>query len=109
MKGISGTVYIVIGLFMTLASLIIDKQKLLLFAIIGGIMVIIGIVKVLTSPKEKKQQQIPKSKQPARHPQQNGPLAPRRCKYCGYMARPTDKYCGNCSLLLITVRPSLEN
>jgi len=118
---ISGTMYIIIGFFVAVASLIvnmIDKESnFTLFAIVGGLFLIWGLIKVLrnrkksdeahdnhlrgihqkkkvTSPHQKTVQGIhnPHTKTQKNHPY----VAPRYCPKCGNQMNHYDNFCSNC-------------
>ena len=99
MAKISGPMYLVIGLFIIITSLAVDKVKLFLFAIIGAVMVVIGIIKVLTKKSPQKKIAAFGRRGTGQNTSQN-PQSLRQCRYCSYPARPTDRYCGACGLPL---------
>jgi len=63
MAKINGLVYLAIGLVVMIASYLIDKEKFLLFIIIGAIMVMIGVVKIFAQSRKKKKERREKQSQ----------------------------------------------
>ena len=63
MTKINGFVYLAIGIVVMIVSYLIDKDKFLLFIIVGAIMVMIGVVKVFAQSMKKKKERRQKESQ----------------------------------------------
>ena len=91
MAKINWSVYVIIGLFVSVASYRLNFQKLIFFFYIGIIFIIVGIAKLIfdnVNKKEDKPQKIQTQKQ---HMQKF-----KRCLRCGNIVRINDRFCGKC-------------
>ena len=97
MAKIHGFAYLIIGIFVSVASWKINKEALYLFFYAGILFMGVGVAKLLLSLiKNKKEEETThhrKIQSQAQHLQHY-----RRCKKCGNVMRANDKFCGRCGL-----------
>ena len=93
------SVYIIIGLFVSVVSKLIDYQKLIFFFYIGIIFIFVGIVKLVFGSKKKYENKfkIQKNIPQARHNLQRF----KRCMKCGNVIRMHDRFCPRCGARVI--------
>ena len=79
-----GIVYLIIGIFVAIASYKINYDKLYVFFYIGLLFIIYGVAKIIIgfSNKDEKKQ-VPKQQY-------------KRCPNCGNVARGYDNFCPRC-------------
>ena len=100
MAKVHGTIYLIIGIFVAIASYKINYDKLYPFFYIGLLFVIYGIAKIIIGfiNKEGKKQVI----SPTVHKNQLNQFKPpikqqyKRCPNCGNVARGHDNFCSRC-------------
>ena len=93
---IHGIAYIIIGILVTSVSYFVDKDKLVLFMVVGGVMVAIGASKVVFGIVfgPKKERGI-KRYAPA-HTKNFNKANAGFCSYCGGQINPNAMYCQFC-------------
>jgi len=90
MVKIHGIIYILIGIFISIASYFVNVNDLYIFFYAGMFFVAYGIAKIVLNfimgqKEQQKQQQIQKTHQ-----------SYRKCHRCGNIARLTDRFCARC-------------
>ena len=91
MAKIHWSIYILVGLFVSISSWRINYEDLYIFFYAGLVFSLIGIVKLvlgLSIKKDKKEKSIIK------HHAQGA----KYCHNCGYAARLHDKFCSKCGV-----------
>ncbi|MFP4423652.1 MAG: hypothetical protein ACLFP2_00310 [Candidatus Woesearchaeota archaeon] len=99
MTSIHGIVYVMVGAAVSIVSYYLDKEKLIFFIIVGGILLLFGILKLLVMlvrKKSKPQQHNPYHGQYAQQVQMNG--AHRFCPRCRRTIHATFNFCPYCGL-----------
>ena len=86
---INGLVYIIVGVFVAIASWRINFGKLLLFFYVGLLFVLIGIVKLSLGKRNE-------AKAAVHHKPQQHQARFRYCPRCANILRPHDKFCSVC-------------
>ena len=85
---IHGLVYILVGLFVSFASWMVNFGKLLLFFYAGLLFILVGIVKLSLGKRDE-------AKHAAHHkPQHQAKF--RYCPRCANILRPHDRFCSVC-------------
>jgi len=97
MAKIHGIVYFIIGVFVAIASYIINYDKLYFFFYIGLLFIIFGVAKIVIGfiNKEEKKQ-IPLNKLNQNQFRQVPKQQYKRCPTCGNAARIADNFCSRC-------------
>ena len=101
MAKIHGLIYVLIGLFIVLASWKINYNDLILFFYLGWVFVLVGIVKMLFSfgkNKGVKNLQHKSLAQPQHSMQHQQKHHYKRCHRCGNVMRLHDIFCNKCGL-----------
>ena len=105
MAKISGFVYLIIGIFVSLVSYFSKNPSLRFFIYIGFLFGIIGIIKILITgakKKKKKEKPVRQRKVTHQHPiQRPQPIQHHKqftsyCQYCGNIVRISDNFCNRC-------------
>ena len=96
MVKIHGIIYILIGIFISIVSYLIDAQDLYIFYYGGMFFIAFGVAKIvlrfIAGGKEgQKDAKINQQKMQA-HPVQSY----KKCRRCGNVARLTDRFCPRC-------------
>ena len=93
MVKIHGLVYILIGIFVAIASYLIDRNDLSVFLYVGMFFIAFGVAKIVIQfIMGQKEQQKPQAAQRANiHPQNF-----KKCQRCGNISRLTDRFCARC-------------
>ena len=89
MTEIPGIVWLIVGIMITLVSLWLGNKNIILFIIAGGVMVLVGLLKMVVKRKEKKEMKA------AERPQQQ-PQSVKYCHKCGTALMAIDQFCHNC-------------
>ena len=100
MAKVHGIIFLVIGLFVSIASYKINYDKLYVFFYIGLLFIIYGVAKIIIgfiNKDEKKQaplnrlsqNQLNQLRQPVKQQY-------KRCQTCGNVARGHDNFCSRC-------------
>lgn len=105
MAKIHGFIYIVIGLFIVLASWKINLNALIFFFYVGWIFVLIGIIKLVLGFGKNRDTKSPQQKiqhrnlaQPHQSLQHQQKHHYKRCHRCGNVMRLSDRFCSKCGL-----------
>lgn len=100
MAKIHWSVYIIVGLFVSIFSWRVNYDKFVFFFYAGWIFVFIGIAKLAFGFANKK---MNRTKEPEVAPQHKAPLQPqqqahhyRRCRKCGNVIGLHDRFCNRC-------------
>lgn len=96
MAKIHGVVYIILGLFVSIASYKINYDKLYPFFYIGFLFVIYGVAKILISFINKEEKKGFVNKQNPNQFRQTAKQQYKRCRTCGNVARASDNFCPRC-------------
>jgi len=96
MVKIHGVVYLIVGLFIAIGSLIVNLQdksyKFVLFLLIGLGMIVLGIIKLM-GPKKKVHKPTTQQSQQQFNPQQQ---FVKYCSRCGAALQGFQQFCHNC-------------
>ena len=98
MAKIHWLVYVIVGLFISIASYKLNYDKFIFFFYSGLIFVFIGVVKLIFSVikgRMNKQEETQKAIQPKIHPQHRSQQY-KRCRKCGNVVRFHDSFCAKC-------------
>ncbi|MBI2655028.1 hypothetical protein HYX06_01235 [Candidatus Woesearchaeota archaeon] len=95
MAKIHGLVYLIIGIFVSVASWKINNEDLYLFFYAGILFMGVGVAKLLLSLIRNKEEETTHHKEISHHQTQNLQHY-RRCRKCGNAMRINDKFCGRC-------------
>ncbi|MAG91326.1 hypothetical protein CMO83_01470 [Candidatus Woesearchaeota archaeon] len=90
MAKIHGLVYIVVGLFVSIASLRIDYGELYLFFYVGIIFIVVGSTKLVNKYLENQDKKLHKAKHHAHRL--------KYCHNCRNVIRTNDKFCNKCGV-----------
>ena len=104
MAKIHGAVYIVVGLFVSVLSRLMNYQKLIFFFYLGLVFVGVGAVKLILKSKATETTDVKLQSQahtaghhPQLHNTQN--FHHKRCGKCGSIMRISDRYCSRCGFM----------
>ena len=97
MAKIHGFVYIIIGIFVSVASWKINNEDLYLFFYAGILFMGVGVAKLLLSliRNKKEGEKITHHKEISHHQTQHLQHY-RRCRKCGSVMKANDRFCGRC-------------
>ena len=99
MARIHGFVYIIIGIFVSVASWNINNEELQLFFYAGILFIGIGAAKLLLGLlKNKKEDEKIVHHRKIQHQSQHLQQHYKRCKRCGSVMRANDRFCSRCGL-----------
>ena len=100
MAKVHGIIYLIIGLFVTVASYKINYDKLYLFFYIGLLFIIYGVAKIIIGfiNKEERKKVAPSNIHKNQLNQFKQPIKQqyKRCQNCGNVARGYDNFCSRC-------------
>ena len=100
MAKVHGIVYLIIGIFVAIASYKINYDKLYVFFYIGLLFIIYGVAKIIIDyiNKDEKKQVVPPNINKNQLNQFRQPVKQlyKRCPNCGNVARGYDNYCPRC-------------
>ena len=105
MAKVSGIVYLILGLFISIASYYINYDKLFIFFYAGWVVFIYGVAKIIIgfiNKDEDKQPQLNRLNQ--NQPSQFRQIPKqqfKRCRTCGNTAKSFDNFCSRCGASLI--------
>ena len=93
MAKIHGIVYVLIGIFVTIASYLIDRNDLWAFLYVGVFFIAFGVAKIVIQfIMGQKEEQKPQTAQQKSIHLQNY----KKCHRCGNVSRLTDRFCARC-------------
>ena len=99
MAKIHGLVYIIIGIFVSVASWKINNEDLYLFFYVGILFIGAGVAKLLLGfLKNKKETEKTVHQRKTHHQSQHLQQHYKRCKRCGSIIRANDRFCSRCGL-----------
>lgn len=95
MVKIHGIIYILLGIFVAIASYLIDRNDLSVFVYVGMFFIAFGVAKIvlnfITGQKEEQKSGQTMQRKPNIHPQNF-----KKCHRCGNVSRLTDRFCARC-------------
>src|SRR3989338_3335050 len=99
MAKIHGLVYLIIGIFVSVASWKINNEDLYIFFYAGILFVGVGVAKLLLSlMRNKKEDEKIIHHKEISHRQTQHLQHYKRCKGCGSVMRINDRFCSRCGL-----------